>query len=170
MKEQYVSFLRAVNVGSTGKIKMTDLKHLYEELGCSEVKTVLQTGNVIFTAGNVPKLADAIEVRFSYRPEIIVRKLRELIKLFKSKPFSKYKNLKPSWQVVMFLTAEPDEKLLRSIELENEEIWVKGKELYIAFFKGIGRSKLTSKKIENILGVSGSMRNWNTIEKIVGTS
>ena len=124
MKEQYISFLRAINVGGSGKIKMADLKLLYEELGCIDVKTFLQTGNVIFKTNKIPNLSRAIEKRFGHRPEVIVRKLSHLEKIIKAKPFAKYKTLSPSWQMVMFLTAKPDAKAVQPIITENEDIWV----------------------------------------------
>ena len=67
----------------------------------------------------------------------------------------------------MFLTAKPETKAAESILTKNEEIWLKGKELYITFPKGISKSKVTNQKIERALGVLGTMRNWNTLEKIV---
>lgn len=159
--------MRSINVGGAGKIKMADLKELYEELGCLDVKTVLQTGNVLFKITKLPIFSDAIESRFGHRPEVIIRRLSDLEKIIKAKPFAKYKTLSPSYQVVMFLVTEPDAQAVKSITTENEEIWSKGKELYITFPKGISRSKVTNQKIEKAIGILGTMRNWNTLEKIV---
>lgn len=164
---EYVSFLRGINVGGTTKIKMIELKNLYEELGCSDVKTFLQTGNVLFKVSKLPNLTEVIKERFGCQCEVIVRKLSQINKIIEAQPFAKFKTLNPSWQIVMFLAAKPDLKGIRSIVRNNEELWIKGKELYITFPEGIGRSKLTIQKIEKALGVLGTMRNGNTLNKII---
>lgn len=162
----YVSFLRAINVGGTGKIKMNELKELYESFGCQDVRTVLQTGNVIFKVSKLPDFAPAIEKRFGHRPEVINRKLSDIEKIIEANPFAKFKGLSPSWQLVMFLNKKPNSNAVDDLVSENETLWLKGKELYIAFQNGVGKSKLTNQKIEKALGVLGTMRNWNTLEKI----
>lgn len=152
---KYISFLRGINVGGSKKIKMDELKHVYEGLGCSDVTTFMQTGNVLFKASKIPYFDDAIEEYFGYRMEVIVRKMTELEKILNSKAFIKYEHLPPKWQVVMFLTKKPSAILVSSIKTNNEEIWLQGKELFINFPQGIGRSRLTINKIESSLGGVG---------------
>lgn len=163
----YVSFLRAINVGGTGKILMADLRDLYEELGCLNVRTILQTGNVIFDAKKLPHLSKAIEDRFNHSTVVVVRKLSDIRKIVEAKPFSRFR-IPTNLQMVMFLNGKPKAKDFDSLPREEgEEIWEKGEEIYITYPNGSGRSKLTIQKIEKAIGVEGTMRNWNTVEKIL---
>lgn len=165
--QAYVSFLRAINVGGTSKIQMPQLRKLYEDLGCSNVRTILQTGNVLFDASRVPDLEDAIWKCFQLRTAVIVRTQAEIEKIVQCKPFARFSALKPTHQMVVFLSGKPVVTSLSSLPTnDGEEVWSKGKELYITYPSGIGRSKLTIQKIESATGVAGTMRNWNTIEKI----
>ena len=89
---------------------MADLKELYENLGCLDVKTFLQTGNVLFKSTRLPKLADAIEERFKHRPEIIVRKLSDLTKIIKE--------VIPDINI-LYIDAKKNEKFLLEILLKR---------------------------------------------------
>ena len=163
----YVSFLRGINVGGTNKIKMSDLAILYEKHGCANVETVLQTGNVQFDASKPPDIAQAIERKWGYNTTVITRKKSYLVQLFDSDPFADYPDLKPNWKMVLFLTGKPKAQAIDAIPRQREVIWGKKNELYLTFPDGVGRSKVTLAKVEKALGLLGTMRNWNTLVKIV---
>lgn len=165
---KYVSFLRAVNVGNSGKISMAHLKNLYNDLGCSNVRTLLQSGNVIFDSEKLPNLKSAIKKRFNLSTEVIIRKQSEIKDLVDSDPFKQYKNISPSFLMVLFLADKVIGKDLKAIVTGPETIWCKEKEVYIVYPNGSGRSKLTLQKIESKLNTIGTMRNWNTVNKLSG--
>jgi len=174
----YVSMLRAVNVGGSGLIKMDALREVYESLGLADVRTLLQSGNVVFRSGLtdrrklVKRITQEIERRFDLQVEVILRTLAELASIVDRGPL-----LAPgadkSKLLVMFLSAVPgapaQEALMKwhkSKQLK-ELLEIRGPEIYLYYPDGVGRSKLTSGVIENKLDTAGTARNWNTLIKLV---
>jgi uncharacterized protein (DUF1697 family) len=174
----YVSLLRAVNVGGSGLIKMDALRQAYESVGLADVRTLLQSGNVLFRSGLTDRhrLAKRImqEVlrRFDLQVEVIVRTLAEVASIVERGPVLSPRADK-SKLLVMFLSSVPDaasqaalKKWHQSKELE-ELLEIRGPEIYLYYPDGVGRSKLTSAVIESKLDTWGTARNWNTLIKLV---
>ena len=174
----YVSLLRAANVGGTGLIKMDALRDVYESLGLGDVRTLLQSGNVLFCSrltdrrGLVKRIVQEIERRLDVQVEVILRTLEELASIVDRGP-----ELSPradkSKLLVMFLSAVPSaaaqealKKWHKSKELK-ELLEIRGPEIYLYYPDGVGRSKLTGGVIENKLDTAGTARNWNTLVKLV---
>ena len=171
-----ISMLRAVNLGSHNKIKMETLRALYESLKFEDPRTYVQSGNVIFRTRekNSPALAEkirnAIERTFGCRPEVILRTTDELRKAIAATPFSSRRNLEPSKILVTFLAAEPGPEgraTLLNLKFHPEELHLKGRELYIYFPDGAGRSKLPWSSVERLLKTTGTARNWNSVTKML---
>ena len=168
----FVSLLRGINVGGNRKIRMDDLKALYESLGLQDAIPYLQTGNVVFRSdeADVARLRrhieDGIEKQFGFHVEVIVRTSAEIREIIETNPFRDQESKESKWVVVLFLAARPDdsaqEDLLKSY-VGPEEIFITGKELYIYYTNGIGRSKLSLSLIEKKLKTVGTARNWNTV-------
>lgn len=174
----YVSMLRAVNVGGTGLIKMDALREVYESLGLADVRTLLQSGNVLFRSGLtdrqalVKRLMQEIERRFDVQVEVILRTLAEVASIVDRGPVLSPRADK-SKLLVMFLSAVPGpaaqdalKKWHKSKELK-ELLEIRGPEIYLYYPDGVGRSKLTNAVIESKLDTSGTARNWNTLMKLV---
>jgi uncharacterized protein (DUF1697 family) len=176
----YVSMLRAVNVGGTSRLRMDALRAVYESLGLSDVRTLLQSGNVLFRSrltdrrALVKRLTQEIERQLHLEVEVILRTLAEVATIVERGPV-----LSPRADnrklLVMFLSAVPDAaaqaallKWRKSKELK-EMIELRGPEIYLYYPDGVGRSKLTSAVIEGKLDTSGTARNWNTLVKLVET-
>ena len=167
-----ISMLRGVNLGPHNRIKMDALRSMYESLDLESPRSYVQSGNVVFRTKekNIAKLAekirDAIEKTFKCRPEVILRTTEELRKAIKATPFPSSRNLEPGKILVTFLATEPpaeaQENLARFREYP-EEIHLQGRELYIYFPKGAGRSKLPWSSVERFLKVTGTARNWNSV-------
>jgi uncharacterized protein (DUF1697 family) len=170
-----VAFLRAVNVGGTGKIAMAELKALAEDIGLADSKTLLQSGNLVFEAGGRPTAAleklleREIARQFAIKPDVMVRTARQLKAVMERNPFSKEAKSDPSRLHVHFLKAPAGAAAVASLSgaIKGSEI-VKGRgsEVFIYFPDGAGNSKLTSAVIERHLGARGTSRNWNTITKL----
>ncbi len=172
----YISMLRGVNVGGHNKVKMEALRALYESLGLKDAQTLIQSGNVVFRAKQqnstllAKRIGDGIETHFGFRPGVIIRTTSELRNVITKNPFATRKNIDPRKLLVSFLAADPGpearEKVL-AIEVVPEELRVEGRELYIYFLNGMGKSKLSMPMIEKTLKTSGTGRNWNTVQKLL---
>src|SRR5262245_54800762 len=170
----YVSMLRAVNVGGNSQIKMEALKELYESLGLRDVRTLLNSGNVLFRsslkdrARLAKRLVQEIERRFDVRAEILLRTLPELKMLVERGPTLSARQ-DPSKLLVMFLDGVPDKKAQAALLKAHrgpELIEIRGPEVYLYYPNGVGRSKLTNAFLEAELGRAGTARNWNTLRKL----
>ena len=171
-----ISMLRGVNVGGHHKIKMDALRDLYLSLKFQGPQTYLQSGNVIFRTGerNLAQLSkliqSAIERKVGFRPDVLLRTIPELRDAIARSPFAKRPGLEPSKLVVTFLGAEPSahaRKALLAMDIVPEELHVQGPELYIYFPNGQARPKLSWPRVEKILNLSFTSRNWNTVTKLL---
>ncbi len=176
----YVSMLRAVNVGGSSSIKMEALRAIYESLGLADVRTLLQSGNVLFQSGLtdrqqlVKRITQEIERQLDLKVEVILRTLEEVASIVERGPV-----LSPradrSKLVVMFLKSVPDPaaqaalKTWHKSKAMKELLELRGPEIYLYYPDGIGRSKLTNAIIEGKLDTWGTARNWNTLTKLVET-
>jgi len=168
----FVSLFRGINVGGHHQVKMTELKELHESLGLRNVLTYIQSGNVVFQSDitDVAQLRQHIEAsfetRFGFHAEVIIRTSDELQEIIAKSPFQGHLDKEPKWVAVMFLATQPDitaqEDLLKTYS-GPEELFIIGKELYLYYSQGIGRSKLSHSFIEKKLKTVGTGRNWNTI-------
>ena len=153
----HIALLRGINVGGHKQLSMADVKATFESLGFENVRTLLNSGNVIFD-GTKPD-AKAIETAIGMDVRVILRTPRDLEKILEKKPFEG----EPGKLAVMFLEGEPKGEL----EWEGPElVKLDGRNLYLYYPDGMGRSKLTNALIERRLKEAGTARNWNTITKL----
>lgn len=176
----YVSMLRAVNVGGSSRIKMDALRAVYESLGLADVRTLLQSGNVLFRSGLtdrqqlVKRIMQEIERQLDLEVEVILRTLAEVASIVDRGPVLSPRADKDKL-VVMFLAAVPDAAAQAALvkwhkgKEMKEMLEMRGPEIYLYYPDGIGRSKLTSAVIESKLDTAGTARNWNTLTKLVET-
>jgi uncharacterized protein (DUF1697 family) len=171
-----ISMLRGVNVGGHNKIKMDALRTLYESLDLVNPRTHIQSGNVIFAIKNknmdglAARIAGAIEKSFSVRCEVILRTAAELQDVIARNPFATRSGVPPNKLVVDFLASDPGPEArdrIRKLQGGPEELHLDGRELYIYFPDGQGRSKLPSSAIDKALKVPATARNWNTVTKLL---
>lgn len=167
-----ISMLRGVNLGAHNRIKMEALRALYESLGFEGVRTYVQNGNVVFRTKEksatkvATKIQDAIEKKFKFRPVVILRSTEDLRKAVARTPFDAGRKLEPGKILVTFLASEPPSDAhgnLARFQSHPEELHLKGRELYIYFPNGAGRSKLPWSSVEKFLKVTGTARNWNSV-------
>jgi uncharacterized protein (DUF1697 family) len=169
----HVALLRAVNVGGRS-LAMADLRAVAEGLGFTNVRTLLQSGNLVFEAAakKAPALESALEValkKHGMETDFMVRRADELDAVIAANPFPNEAKADPGHLVVIFLKDAPGANAVAALQAAvkgREVIRHKGRELYIVYPDGIGRSKLTNKFIESRLDARGTGRNWNTVMKL----
>ncbi len=171
-----VSMLRGVNLARHQRMKMDALRAVYESLGLRNPQTYVQSGNVIFSATekNLTRLGarieQAIEKDFGFRPDVILRTVPELRDAIAGNPFANRRDIEPNKLLVTFLGADPGEEArekVRAIKADPEELHIRGRELYIYFANGMARPKLSLARIERILAVPGTGRNWNSVTRML---
>ena len=171
-----VSMLRGINVGGHNKISMSELRTLYEFLGLQDPKTYVQSGNVVFrtkernVAAVAKRIEDAIERRFGFRVDVVVRTPSELRDVIARNPFAKRRAVDPGKLLVTFLASQPSAEArdqVLKIKTAPEELHIDGCEVYIYFPDGMGRSKLAWPTIGKKLGTTGTGRNWNSVTKLL---
>jgi uncharacterized protein (DUF1697 family) len=155
----WVAFLRAVNLGSRNKVPMAGLRSALEDAGYDDVRTVIASGNVVFSHGTKPSahaLESLIADEFGVRTRVILRSAAQIRKLRAAKPFE-------GRVYVAFLAAKP--RSTRPIE-GLDPFAVVGSDIVLHFPSGYAAAQLTGAVIEKRLGVEATVRNWNTVEKL----
>ncbi len=171
-----ISLLRGINVGGHKKIKMADLRDLYQELGFENTKTLLQSGNAVFQTDIndlqeiKTMIQEGIQAHFGFQVEIILRTPEDMQAILSDHPFTEEQIADPGKISFVYLESEPSEPSVDDLKFHNtgeEIIHAKGRELYIFYTDGKGKSKLDNSRIERALEIKGTARNWNTTQKIV---
>jgi uncharacterized protein (DUF1697 family) len=174
-KTVMICLLRGVNVGGHNMIKMDALRALCESLGHCDVQTYVQSGNVVFRTKErditkVGKMVeDAIEKKHGFRPDVILRTTAEMREVIAKNPFAKRKGIEPGKLIVTLLADElgaETKKAVLALKPEPEEIRVRGRELYIYFPDGSGRSKLVP-VLSKVMKNKGTGRNWTTVSTLL---
>jgi uncharacterized protein (DUF1697 family) len=157
----FIALLRAVNVGGTGKLPMSDLKEICEASGFSDVRTYIASGNVVFTSGKseaaVKKALEARLQAYAGKPVgILVRSAAEMKAVLTDNPFPKA----PANRVVaVFLDAAPPADTLAAVRgQKDEQIGLGRREIYIHYGNGMAKSKLVVAAAK-----TGTARNINTV-------
>jgi len=171
-----ICMLRGVNLGPHNRVKMDELKKLCTSLKLCDPQTYVQSGNVIFKIDDRDleklrkKLEAAIHKKFGFRTDAILRSTKHLRDVVANNPFAKRRGIEPGKLLVTFFSGDPGEearKQVRAIKCDPEEIFIEGREAYIYFPNGSGRSKLNWAVIPKTLKVQGTARNWNSVTKML---
>lgn len=170
----YASLLRGINVGGHNLIPMAALAEVYAGAGCTQVQTLLQSGNVVFRSSGSPaavakKLGDAIEARFAARPGIFLRTPAQLRAALAANPFAAQAQADPSHLVLLFFDGKPPAgaaKTLAAWDRGPEQAKLAGGVLYIYYPEGMGRTRLTSAILDRALGGPGTARNFTTVTRL----
>ncbi len=161
----HIALLRAVNVGGTGKLPMADLRALCTKLGFKDVRTYIQSGNIVFdspldAAQVKAKLERALAARLGKPCRVLVRTAAELKAIVRRNPFPE---AEPNRLIVMFLDDAPGKAAIAGVKPPGgERLSLHGRELYIHFPDGMGKSKLKLPFAD-----TGTGRNLNTVRKVL---
>jgi uncharacterized protein (DUF1697 family) len=162
---KYIALLRAVNVGGTGKLPMSDLKAICADAGCSQVQTYIASGNVVFACeASAAKLKSDLEARlraYAGKPiGVVVRTAAEMAAVLRANPFPK---AAPERTVAIFLDAPPPpDALARATGVKDEQMHLGRREIFVHYADGIGKSRLNIPAAK-----AGTARNMNTVARLV---
>lgn len=165
MRLSFVALLRGINLGAKNKVDMKSLKALFEEMNYENVRTYIQTGNVIFDNAtfDVPKLQTALQETYGFNIPVIIRSKEELEEIQQHSIFLKEQ------VYVLFLAKEvSDEQLTMLNSLVDDEfvVW-KRINIIISLSKNYHQTKFTNTFFEKKLGIPSTARNQNTVNKIL---
>ena len=175
MVKTLISLLRAINLAGHKQVAMSVLRDFFTGLGFSDVRTLLQAGNIVFRSeaqkGNdLERLFESeAKAQLGLDTDFFVRSAKDWKALVDANPFPDDAKSDPSHLVVMFLKDAPQAKSLEALRASirgPEIVDLVGRQAYIVYPAGIGRSRLTNALVESKLGVRGTGRNWNTVRKI----
>jgi uncharacterized protein (DUF1697 family) len=167
----WVALLRGINLGSRNRVPMAKLREVFEEAGCSSVRTHLQSGNVVFTtsASNrgqlVRTLERAVKAEFDVPAAVVLRSFAELRRVVDAHPFGR----DSSKTMVAFLARKPPAAKVRTLEaldISPDEVKAAGSDVYIRYPKGVQGATLSGAKLERHLGVPATIRNWRTVTRL----
>jgi uncharacterized protein (DUF1697 family) len=157
----FIALIRGINVGGNKKLSMADLRSVCESLGYTNVRTLLNSGNVLFEAKKAT--AEEIEKALPIEVRVILRTPAQLQKAIERNPLKG----EPNRVMIMFLEGAPKNDLDWP---GPEKVHVDGTHVYLYYPNGSGTSKLTNTFIERKLGVAGTTRNLNTVTKLLSLS
>ena len=167
----YIGLLRAVNVGNN-TLKMERLRALCAELGAKNVRTYVQSGNVVFEGkGSAAQWTERLEKKLTGETRlpvaVMVRSGAEMAAVAAANPFLKEKGIDRARLYVLFVQHAPEKAILdalAALDISPERFRSAEREIYIHAPKGVGRSKLPL--LGKALKQQSTMRNWNTVLKL----
>lgn len=171
----HIALLRAINVGGHEPVAMADLRALLADLGLTGVRSLLASGNLVFASGRGagPALERWLEAeagrRLSLDTDIFVRTAAEWHAAVARNPFREAAQRDPGHLLLVALKDAPAAARVKALQdsiTGREVLRVVGREAYIVYPDGVGRSKLTGARIEKALSTRGTGRNWNTVLKL----
>jgi uncharacterized protein (DUF1697 family) len=173
--ETYVALLRGINVSGQKKIKMADLKTLFEELKFTNVRTYIQSGNVVFDTrkGNREAIVKIIEKgisdRYGFDVKVLLRTGDELHQIISRNPFAAEPSLDISRLYVTLMEHEPGDEYVSKLKLTDfapDRYVVSGNEIFIYYSVSYSSSKLNNNLFENKLKLVATTRNWRTLNEL----
>ncbi len=174
----HVALLRGINVGGKNLLPMKELAKLFEKAGAVNVATYIQSGNVVFStrAGSLDgfeaEMAAAIEKRFGLRVPVVLRSAKEIAAVLAKNPFLA-RSTDPKALHVAFLAAKPTAANAARLDPKRspgDAFELRGRDLYLQLPNGVGKTKLTNDYLDRTLATVATLRNWNTVGKLVEMS
>jgi uncharacterized protein (DUF1697 family) len=171
----HIGLLRAVNLPGHNKIGMAHLRELLAALGMQDVRSLLQSGNLVFRSDvhTVAQLERVLEhgaaKRLGLETDFFVRTASDWKAVIAGNPFPEEAERDPGHLLVMFLKEAPNREHVTALQRAikgREVVRAKGRHAYVVYPDGVGRSRLTSALIEKKLATRGTGRNWNTVLRL----
>ena len=172
----YIAILRGISGSGARPLPMKELKELFEGLKCGNVRTYIQSGNVILESGKLDptafagKVEAAIKKKYDYEVPVLVRSLEEMKDVAKANPYLKNKGIELDKLHVTFLAEAPKQAEAEKITgttFGNDSFALHGREVYVHCPDGYGNSKLNNNWFESKLKVRATTRNWRTVNELV---
>jgi uncharacterized protein (DUF1697 family) len=171
---RHIALLRGINLGGQRRVPMARLRALLEAAGHRDVRTLLQSGNIVLTASAPPatlerSLSELVSEEFGFSVSVVVRTRDELAGVVARDPFGDAADDPRRYQV-SFLGAEPAPEAVAALEgadVAPERVVVSGREVYAWHPDGLQRSQLARLISADRLGVEVTARNWATVGKLL---
>ncbi|KAM3114670.1 DUF1697 domain-containing protein [Phormidesmis sp. 146-33] len=172
--EPHIVLFRGINVGGNNALPMLELVAVLEELGLSNIKTYIQSGNAVFQSKKInseelsQKISTVIEKHCGFVAQVLILDVNELGNAIASNPFPEAE-AEPNTLHCFFLLSLPEKpnlKALETVKKDSEQFKLIDKVFYLHAPEGIGQSKLAM-KVEKTVGVAVTARNWRTVLKIM---
>ena len=170
----WVALLRGINVGGRNRLPMKDLSRLFEEAGCVEVRTVIQSGNVLFRApaqvaqAALEQVAARIQKEREFRCPVVLRSAKEIAAVLEGNPFVSEGAAEDLLHVV-FLADRPTASAVKALDparSPGDRYVVRGQEVFLCLPRGVSGTRLTVDYLDRTLGTVGTWRNWRTVRKL----
>jgi uncharacterized protein (DUF1697 family) len=166
----YIAMLRGVNVGGNA-LKMEWLRAACEEIGLRDVRTYVQSGNIVFTSRlGAPKLKETLKAMVDAQTRlpvtVVVRSAPDMAKVVTGNPFLQQKGVDVAKLHVTFLDKTPTKPALDRLDAlagSRDQYRLVGREIYLHCRINYGETKLSNTAIEKVLGVGATTRNWKTV-------
>jgi uncharacterized protein (DUF1697 family) len=175
----HIALLRGINLAGNRKVAMADLRAVLEGMGHEDVQSLLQSGNVVFRCGVKSTamlerdLEKAIENELGLKSDVHVRTAAEWGSVLSDNPFPAEARADPGHLLVLFMKDAPAARAVAALEgaiVGRERVGVCGRQAYLVYPDGVGRSKLTTALLDKHLGGRGTARNWNTVVKLAAVT
>ncbi len=175
MINKFIAMLRGINVSGQKKIKMADLKSYLEELDFKNIKTYIQSGNIIFEfdSNDIKSIEESIKSKikekYDFDVPTIVKTKKEIEHVLQNNPFINKQGKDPDRTYVTFLSDLPSQEnieKLKGIDYSPEEFILDGRNIYFYSPNGYGKAKMNNNFFENKLKVEATTRNWKTVNKL----
>ncbi len=172
----YIAFLKGINVGGHKKVPMAALREVLSKSGIENVKTYIQSGNVVFQSPekNSLNLETSIQKsilnKFGFEVSVLVRTRQELLRIFNNSPFPEDKKVK-SYFTMLHTIPDPDLVAIASEKIyEGEEYYIVNDCIYFYCEQGYGKAKFNMIFFEQKLKTFATARNYNTMVKLIAIS
>ncbi len=171
----HVALLRGINVGGRNRLPMADLAAVFAAEGCAEVRTYIQSGNVLFLApaaragGLAGAVEGAIAARFGFRVPVVIRTASDLARVARGNPFLAA-GADPATLHVAFLAGPPAPARVAALDPRRsppDAFAVRGREVYLHFPNGVARSRITNAWLDAALRTTSTVRNWRTVLELL---
>jgi uncharacterized protein (DUF1697 family) len=171
---QHILLLRGINLRSTNRVSMPDLRAVLEDGGFADVRTYLQSGNVVLSADakadDVARTSERlIKAEFGLEVPIVARTRAQLAKVVELNPLAKVAKNPKRYQV-SFLATKPTRDVIRRVEeaaVAEERVVAIGREIYAWHPEGVARSRLWALLAGKQLGTTATTRNWSTVTSLL---
>ena len=168
----YIALFRGINVGGKNILPMKDLANILEDMGYEDVKTYIQSGNVVLrskkkkTNKAAGEISSKILNSHEFEPKVLLIEISGFKEAIENCPFRTEHGKALHFYFLDSPPIKPDIEGLKAVKSKSEEFKLRKKIFYLFAPDGIGRSKLAA-KVERCLGVPATARNWNTVRKLM---
>jgi len=175
---RFVALLRGINVGGKNKLPMRELVAIFEAVGCEDVTTYIQSGNVVFSAPPVlvddvaPQVSERIDRLYGLKVPVVLRTGEDLAAVVEGNPFAGT-DAETKALHVLFLRSAPAAECVERLDPDRspgDSFVIIGREVYLHCPNGIARTKLTNQYFDSLLATTSAGRNWRTVLKLASLS